>query len=110
MTSLERAKFMKRITLSILIAVSRRPRQMSIRTRLRTPPVRQVSQPNEPGRTGITSNTENAGGDQSMLEMVFVLDTTGSMGGLIDGAKQRIWGIIKTFGMRSNNSSQPRRL
>jgi Mg-chelatase subunit ChlD len=26
--------------------------------------------------------------------MVFVLDTTGSMGGLIDGAKQRIWGII----------------
>src|SRR5215211_1178826 len=27
-------------------------------------------------------------------EMVFVLDTTGSMGGLIDGAKQRIWGIV----------------
>jgi Mg-chelatase subunit ChlD len=27
-------------------------------------------------------------------EMVFVLDTTGSMGGLIDGAKQRIWGVI----------------
>lgn len=28
------------------------------------------------------------------LEMVFVLDTTGSMSGLIEGAKQRIWGII----------------
>jgi Mg-chelatase subunit ChlD len=28
------------------------------------------------------------------LEMVFVLDTTGSMGGLLDGAKQRIWGIV----------------
>src|SRR5918998_5936556 len=28
------------------------------------------------------------------LELVFVLDTTGSMGGLIDGAKQRIWGVI----------------
>jgi Mg-chelatase subunit ChlD len=28
------------------------------------------------------------------LEMVFVLDTTGSMGGLIEGAKQRIWGIV----------------
>lgn len=28
------------------------------------------------------------------LEMVFVLDTTGSMGGLIDGAKQKIWGIV----------------
>lgn len=30
----------------------------------------------------------------SRLEMVFVLDTTGSMGGLIEGAKQRIWGIV----------------
>jgi Mg-chelatase subunit ChlD len=28
------------------------------------------------------------------LEMVFVLDTTASMGGLIEGAKQRIWGIV----------------
>ncbi len=31
---------------------------------------------------------------KATLEMVFVLDTTGSMGGLIDGAKQRIWGIV----------------
>src|SRR4029078_1105742 len=31
---------------------------------------------------------------RDVLEMVFVLDTTGSMGGLIDGAKQRIWGIV----------------
>lgn len=29
-----------------------------------------------------------------VLEMVFVLDTTGSMGGLLEGAKQRIWGIV----------------
>jgi Mg-chelatase subunit ChlD len=28
------------------------------------------------------------------LEMVFVLDTTGSMGGLLEGAKQKIWSII----------------
>ena len=28
------------------------------------------------------------------LELVFVLDTTGSMGGLLEGAKQRIWGIV----------------
>ena len=34
------------------------------------------------------------GNDDSSLEMVFVLDTTGSMGGLIEGAKQRIWGIV----------------
>jgi hypothetical protein len=31
---------------------------------------------------------------EKTLEMVFVLDTTGSMGGLIEGAKQRVWGII----------------
>ncbi len=31
---------------------------------------------------------------EKVLEMVFVLDTTGSMGGLLDGAKQRIWGIV----------------
>ena len=28
------------------------------------------------------------------LEMVFVLDTTGSMGGLLGGAKQKIWSIV----------------
>jgi uncharacterized protein YegL len=35
-------------------------------------------------------NTANA----PALEMVFVIDTTGSMGGLIEGAKQRVWGIV----------------
>jgi hypothetical protein len=30
----------------------------------------------------------------AQLEMVFVIDTTGSMGGLLDGARQRIWGIV----------------
>jgi len=33
-------------------------------------------------------------GDAPTLEMVFVIDTTGSMGGLIEGAKQRVWGIV----------------
>jgi hypothetical protein len=28
------------------------------------------------------------------LELVFVLDTTGSMGGLLEGAKQKIWGLV----------------
>ena len=32
--------------------------------------------------------------ERKTLEMVFALDTTGSMGGLIEGAKQRIWGIV----------------
>lgn len=35
-----------------------------------------------------------ASGGKSELEMVFVLDTTGSMGGLLDGAKQKIWSIV----------------
>jgi Mg-chelatase subunit ChlD len=38
------------------------------------------------------------------LEMVFVLDTTGSMGGLIDGAKQRIWGIVNQVMQESHAS------
>src|ERR1044071_3298776 len=32
--------------------------------------------------------------DKPTMEMVFVLDTTGSMGGLLTGAKERIWGIV----------------
>jgi Mg-chelatase subunit ChlD len=31
---------------------------------------------------------------EKTLEMVFVLDTTGSMGGLIEGAKQKIWAVV----------------
>ena len=38
------------------------------------------------------------------LEMVFVLDTTGSMGGLLDAAKQRIWGIVNNV-MREQHAS-----
>src|SRR5687767_1812080 len=32
------------------------------------------------------------------VEVVFVLDTTGSMGGLIEGAKRRIWSIARRIG------------
>ena len=38
------------------------------------------------------------------LEMVFVLDTTGSMAGLINGAKEKIWGIVNEV-MREPHSS-----
>ena len=38
------------------------------------------------------------------LEMVFVLDTTGSMGGLLEGAQQRIWGIVNGV-MQDSHSS-----
>ena len=39
------------------------------------------------------------------LEMVFVLDTTGSMGGLLDGAKQKIWGIINDVMQKQSHPS-----
>lgn len=41
----------------------------------------------------------------STLEMVFVLDTTGSMGGLLEGAKQRIWGIVNEVMQSTSNPS-----
>ena len=34
---------------------------------------------------------------QKKVEVVFVLDTTGSMSGLIEGAKQKIWSIASTI-------------
>jgi Mg-chelatase subunit ChlD len=43
--------------------------------------------------------------DGKALEMVFVIDTTGSMGGLIEGAKQKIWGIINEV---MQKEAQPR--
>jgi Mg-chelatase subunit ChlD len=39
------------------------------------------------------------------LEMVFVLDTTGSMGGLLEGAKQRIWGVVNEVMQTSSRPS-----
>jgi len=39
------------------------------------------------------------------MEMVFVLDTTGSMGGLLTGAKERIWGIVNEVMQTSSVSS-----
>src|SRR6188474_395988 len=32
------------------------------------------------------------------VEVAFVLDTTGSMGGLIEGAKRKIWSIARRIG------------
>ena len=41
---------------------------------------------------------------KAALEMVFVLDTTGSMSGLLEGAKQRVWGIVNEV---MQTASQP---
>lgn len=35
--------------------------------------------------------------DKRPVDIVFVLDTTGSMGGMIDGAKKKIWEIARLF-------------
>jgi len=37
---------------------------------------------------------KDVAGGKPTIELVFVIDTTGSMGGLIDGAKQKVWGIV----------------
>jgi Mg-chelatase subunit ChlD len=39
------------------------------------------------------------------MELVFVLDTTGSMGGLLTGAKHRIWGIVNEVMQTTSLSS-----
>src|ERR1700722_3745098 len=50
------------------------------------------------GPTIIVNASPNQNGTigqvRPIIEMAFVLDTTGSMGGLIDAAKQKIWCII----------------
>lgn len=38
-----------------------------------------------------------AANDQSRIDVVFVLDTTGSMGGLIQAAREKIWSIATTM-------------
>src|SRR5205809_1297109 len=42
---------------------------------------------------GMATATEQTNEKKPRIEVCFVLDTTGSMGGLIEGAKQKIWSI-----------------
>ena len=52
-----------------------------------------------PPRGGITAPKEASSPglatSRPRVEVTFVLDTTGSMGGLIDGAKRRIWSVAR---------------
>src|SRR5262245_5745660 len=48
----------------------------------------------EPRIDPVSTDDSGKPVSSATLEMVFVLDTTASMGGLLDGAKQRIWGIV----------------
>jgi len=52
-----------------------------------------------------SNQVRNHATGNSTLEMVFVLDTTGSMGGLLEGAKQRIWGIVNEVMQSSSHPS-----
>lgn len=49
------------------------------------------TRPATPARAAATPN------DRPKVEVVFVLDTTGSMGGLIQAAKEKIWSIATTM-------------
>jgi Mg-chelatase subunit ChlD len=40
------------------------------------------------------AQVKDVAGAKPTIELVFVIDTTGSMGGLIEGAKQKVWGIV----------------
>jgi Mg-chelatase subunit ChlD len=47
-----------------------------------------------PGQTETTQVAKPVGkAGKARIEVCFVLDTTGSMGGLIEGAKQKVWSI-----------------
>ena len=52
-------------------------------------------------RTAAAENAKApaAKAEKPHVEVVFVLDTTGSMSGLIDAAKQKIWAIANTLAM-----------
>src|SRR6266481_9584111 len=56
-----------------------------------------LDRPNSPARVAVTKATAPAA-TAPRVEVAFVLDTTGSMGGLIDGAKRKIWSIARRIG------------
>jgi hypothetical protein len=51
-----------------------------------------------PPRPGPKTAGPVTAGPAPRVEVAFVLDTTGSMGGLIEGAKRRIWSIARRIG------------
>ncbi|HHO53739.1 MAG TPA: VWA domain-containing protein [Deltaproteobacteria bacterium] len=69
-----------------------------------TPPIDElaaeiVTPGNKPAATAVAGPEEAA-----RIELVFVLDTTGSMSGLIEGAKETIWSVVNDF---SSQKPQP---
>jgi hypothetical protein len=67
---------------------------------------RGATQSPEPGAPGAAPEDPAAAtsqGERPKVDVVFVLDTTGSMGGLLEGAKRKIWAIANQVA-----SGQPR--
>ncbi|MCI0490655.1 MAG: VWA domain-containing protein [Blastocatellia bacterium] len=93
---------MKKLTLCLIVALFTFGIGISItqawaaHSRAPVPPIK--------GQTP-SNQIQHLTSDKAMLEMVFVLDTTGSMGGLIEGAKQRIWGIVNEVMQSSSRPS-----
>ena len=48
----------------------------------------------------VQSNEKNI----KNVEIVFVIDTTGSMGGLIEGAKTKVWSIVNEVMQNNRNN------
>lgn len=61
--------------------------------RLRTTPQTLPTTENDPGRRQTTPKVVQVPKAPPKVEVVFALDTTGSMSGLIEGAKRKIWSI-----------------
>ncbi len=56
---------------------------------------------------GAAAGLPAAPAARSRVEVVFVLDSTGSMGGLIEGAKQKIWSIANAIIAPRPDASRP---
>lgn len=84
---------MKQITLRIFIALSTFLVGITIATAW-VAQSRTVNSDDIPPVSLAAETGPNASDERPSLEMVFVLDTTGSMSGLLEGAKERIWGIV----------------
>jgi hypothetical protein len=48
-------------------------------------------------KTATSNKPVQTNQDAQLVELVFVIDTTGSMGGLLEGAKAKIWSIVNNI-------------
>jgi Mg-chelatase subunit ChlD len=58
-------------------------------------------------QTDPAAQVKDVAGGKPTIELVFVIDTTGSMGGLIEGAKQKVWSIVNEI-MKSSSKPEVR--